>query len=206
MRGSNDTTYDQVDLALGQREQFGEKVNFRYFGGVRVASLNMKDRGKFSALALSQLNELIRATAETKIYSNFGGMGPRGGVDVKVHFWKEIYFTGTCAGSILAGDLNQRYDAFNQVENLDQGTTLRIEDKFRTGENIRVVPELDMKISVNVTHHFTDETALQFELGFQSINYFDPKHNGAVSYSTSQQTTNDFGLEGIYVKVQLDIA
>lgn len=206
-RGKSDNDYNDVDLVFGQKMAFWQdKVTLRAFGGIRFADIDMRDKSIFFADALNAQDDVLRASTDFTLRSDFQGAGPRAGLDAKVRLTDCFSLTGTIAGSMIVGDLDQKYRAVSTIQNLTLFTETTTNINRSVSDNYRVVPELDSRLGVNMAHWFTDETGIEFEIGYHVMNYFGPKDNSFVGYVDSMNYTNDFGLHGPYARVQVNIA
>lgn len=83
----------------------------------------------------------------------------------------------------------------------------------------RVIPEIDGRLGLNYTYTFESNMALGLELGWQATNYFNVVtdqypvtaglFNSQFASSVGNQhydSTSNFGLQGPYGRLQLDIA
>lgn len=83
----------------------------------------------------------------------------------------------------------------------------------------RVIPEIDGRLGLNYMYTFDSNMALSFEAGWQATNYFNVVtdqypvtaglFNSGVASSVGNQhydSTSNFGLQGPYARIQLDVA
>lgn len=194
--------YDHVDLVFGQSMDFGQKVTLRAFGGLRYADIENRDRASYTVTSDNGAQELAYVRAK----SDYSGVGPRAGMDGKVRLGSGFSIVGTIAGSLLAGSFDQRLTV--DQRNLDASGAIAggTYDEHKVSGKHRVVPELDARLGVNYTHGFSPDTSFGIELGYEVVNYFDVKDTSFVSYYDSQGHENDFGLNGLYIRAQLEVA
>ena len=88
-KGSSDNDLDAVDLVFGQWIRIGERVDLHPFGGLRYASIDMNDKGKYTD------STDLANYGVGKVKSDFSGIGPRAGLDATVHVGSGVSFVGT---------------------------------------------------------------------------------------------------------------
>lgn len=205
--GHTKADYDAVDLMFGQKMDFADKVMVRLSGGVRYVDLRNKDSGDYF------LGDFIDGDGNTFVEeeiiykSQFQGLGPRAAVNTKVQLGGGFSVVGSFGTSLLIG---------SQKASLNDHIDILIEDVLFIEANAnakkttstRVVPELDMRLGVNYTYAFNPDTAFGVELGWEAVNYFNVKDTSLVGYfdTVSGAEETDFGLQGPYLRLQLDIA
>ncbi len=208
-RGRSDNDYDSIDLVFGQKMDFGQKVTLRAFGGLKYADIDMSDKANFTAEATdfaSDPDVVWTARAESRIASDFEGLGPRAGMDATVRLGGNFAVMGTIAGSLLVGDRDQKWDNFVTVVNTSDDSSDTVSNSARLSENTIVVPEMDARIGLNYTHAFSPDTSLGLEIGYEVTNYWNAKDNSFVSFTDTMSHDNDFALHGPYLRVELNLA
>jgi hypothetical protein len=194
--------YDHIDLVFGQSMDFGQKVTLRAFGGLRYADVDNRDKATYRVTSLDDSQEI----AEVRLKSDFSGLGPRAGIDGKVRLGSGFSFVGTIAGSLLAGSFDQKFTVDQRTLTTLGAVASGTFDQHKVSGKHRVVPELDARLGVNYTHGFSPDTSFGIEVGYEVINYFDVKDTSFVSYFDSQGHNNDFGMNGLYIRAQLEVA
>lgn len=208
-RGRSDNDYDSIDLVFGQKMDFGQKVTLRAFGGLKYADIDTSDKARFTAEAIDTAPDpdvLWTARAESRIASDFEGLGPRAGMDATVRLGGSFAIMGTVGASLLVGDRDQKWDNYVTVTNENDGSSTTQSNTYRISENTIVVPEMDARIGLNYTHAFSPDTSLGLEVGFEVTNYWNAKENSFVGYFDSMSHDNDFALHGPYFRVELNLA
>ena len=213
-RGKSDYDYDHVDLVFGQKADFGQKVTLRAFGGLRYAQIDFKDEGYYLAQEVP-VNGLQGNVDTAELYarskSEFDGLGLRAGIDTKVRLGSNFSIVGTFGGSLLVGDrdkstsINGSYIDRNTgagVPNAEFAATATI----KTSDETLVVPELDARLGINYAWAFNPDAALEIELGYETINYFDVKNTSTLGYFDTIGHDNDFSIRGPYLRLQLNLA
>ena len=200
--GKTNYKYDHVDLVFGQKMDFAQKVTLRAFGGLRYADIRTKESAEY--FVVDDIGDFL--FLETTQKSNFQGLGPRAGVDAKVRVGGNFSVVGTFAGSLLAGP--QKKSAALELNFFDVGTDLflDVDASASVGKKTIVVPELDSRLGVNFAWAFNPDAAVEFELGYEAINYFGVKDSGSVSFVDTTSNDNNFAIRGPYFRVQLNIA
>lgn len=205
-QGKTTNDYNHVDLVFGQKMDFAQKVTLRAFGGLRYASIDQKDRGNYFAFEDDGAGGVDTVDLFTRAKSDFQGIGPRAGMDAKVRLGGNFSLVGTFGGSLLVGQRDQKanFDLVLFDDSLNVLTEVDINSKIRN--ETRVVPELDARLGLNFAWAFNPDAALEVELGYEAINYFDVKNTSAVSYVDTISHDNDFGIYGPYLRLQLNLA
>ena len=206
LRGSTDNDYDAVDLVFGQKMDFGQKVTLRAFGGLRYADIDITDKTRGFATTVNSVINTLEAVGESRLKTDFSGVGPRAGMDAQVRLSENFSITGTIAGSLVVGDRDKKLDVMNSTANVSLGTVTTETWAYRLSDNTRVVPEMDARIGINFTHSFSPDTAFGVELGYEVTNYFDVKENSLTGFVDTMSHDNDFGMQGPYLRAQLDVA
>lgn len=204
--GKTSNQYDAVDLVFGQRFDFGQKVSLDAFGGLRYAEIDVKDNASYS-VANGGTVEGTNQTGNYSAKSEFEGVGIRAGVNAQVRLGSGFSIVGTVAGSLLTGDFKDHATFQNQVITSATGALVSSNaqnDRHET--STRVVPELDARLGVAYSTSFTPDTGLGVELGYEAVNYFDVRGASVSAFNDSVPHQNDFGMQGPYLRVQLDIA
>lgn len=205
-RGKSTNDYDHVDLVFGQKMDFAQKVTLRAFGGLRYARINQKDHGDYFAFEADGAGGVDTAAVETRAKSDFQGLGPRAGIDAKVRLGGNFSIVGTFGGALVVGQRDQKasFDLALFDDSLNVLTAVEVDSKIRN--QTIVVPELDARLGLNFAWAFNPDAALEVELGYEALNYFDVKNTSAVSYLDTISHDNDFGIHGPYLRFQLNLA
>lgn len=223
--GKERNDYDHVDLVFGQKMDFGQKVTLKPFGGLRYASIETKNTGHYHGM----VEQIIDAEDSSIVLdhevhgmyhskSEYQGVGPRAGLDAKVRIGAGFSITGTVGGSLLIGQQDNKIhaklahsmQAYNDDNNgnitqvLDGKADMNVHAK--NDSNSRVVPELDTRIGLNYGWAFNPDAALEVELGYEAINYFNLRQNGMQSFVDSNSNSTNFSVRGPYLRAQLDLA
>lgn len=202
--GKTEYEYDAVDLVFGQRFDFGQKVTLDAFGGLRYVSLELENSAEYR-VAATGVTTSEQAFLDMK--SEFQGIGPRAGMNAQVRLGSGFSLVGTFAGSLLVGEFDEHVRREQDVITVSTGAIASgTITNDRTGDETRVVPELDARIGVNYTASFSPDTAVGIELGYEVVNYFDVNGNSQVSYADTASHKNDFAMQGPYLRLQVDVA
>jgi hypothetical protein len=196
-RGHSDYDYDAVDLVFGQWIRVCDRLDLHPFGGLRYASIDMKDKGTYTFTSASETYGVGR------VKSDFDGIGPRAGLDAVVHVGSGVSFVGTIGTSLLVGDIDAKFsDSAYVLGVLDAGNS------FKNSDDTRIVPEVDARLGINYTYNFDPATAFGVELGYQAVNYFDVADKDYFDALVPNTINNseDFGYHGPYLRVQLSMA
>jgi len=206
--GKTKYEYDAVDLVFGQRFDFGQKVTLDAFGGLRYASVELKDSAEYHVASTTPgAPGATNEQAFLDMKSEFQGLGPRAGMNAQVRLGSGFSIVGTFAGSLLVGEFEEHSHREQDVITVATGAIANATiTNDRLKDETRVVPELDARIGVNYTASFTPDTAVGIELGYEVVNYFDVNGNSQVSYADTASHKNDFGMQGPYLRLQVDVA
>jgi hypothetical protein len=220
--GETDTRYDAGDLVFGQKLDVGSRIRLHPFAGVRYAHINTEDTAVQSGGQENNGNGGVLASSENDELNNtFNGIGPRFGTDAQVNLGQGFSIRGRLGLSALIGSHSIKAKASLTNYNPD-GTVLAVGAPAVTvadDSETRVIPEIDGRLGLNYTVDFNSNMALGFELGWQATNYFNvisdqpsttdifSNGNGSGGLpSTHYDKTSNFGLQGPYARVQLDVA
>jgi Legionella pneumophila major outer membrane protein precursor len=165
----------------------------------------------------------VPSTESSKLDNTFNGIGPRFGTDAQINLGQGFSIRGRLGLSALIGSRSIDNTVSLTTYNAD-GTVLAegapnvtLADDSET----RVIPEIDGRLGLNYTHNFDSNMALGFELGWQATNYFNviadqpdlnpvfgsQGNNGNSGNPGTHYTDNsNFGIQGPYARIQLDVA
>ncbi len=208
--GKTKTAYDAGDLLFGQKIDVGHRVQLHPFVGIRYAHLDLTDTGEYFIPQSPLFDNTGAMTESAKLENKFDGVGPRLGSDAQINLGPGFTIRARLGLSALIG--SQRVD--NEASLLVQPGTEgggSIHAENNSDSQTRVIPEIDGRLGLNYTAQLNPAAALGFELGWQATNYFNvvsdqyPVTLGPVSAEHYSNDSN-FGLQGPYARVQLDIA
>lgn len=216
--GSTKTNYDAIDLVFGQWIKIGDRLDLHPFGGLRWAQVNTTDKGNYyqGAVFDAIFNAPVNENSLNKLTSNFNGIGPRAGFDTAVHLGSGFSIVGTFAGSLLIGSLGGNIKQSDNVFDAPTGALLGTSSSEISGSNngTAVVPELDARLGLDYMYAFTPSTSMNFQLGYQVVNYFDVteadfQSDAGSTFGVIPNTTasrSDWGYQGPYLRLQLNVA
>lgn len=224
--GSLKTDYNAVDLVFGQLSTLGDRLDLHPSGGLRWSEIN----SNFS-VRRNSVNSSVGVTIPTlgntrriqdlyadQIKSNFNGLGPRAGIDTTVHLNSGFSVVGSFASSLLVGHINSQLNSNDPIyTTITSGATTNTTVDYEpyngknNHNNTRVVPELDARLGLNYLHNLSSSTSIDVQLGYQVVNYFNVTEADIISTGLSAiiNTTSsreDWGFQGPYLRVQLNIA
>ncbi|MCD6045978.1 MAG: Legionella pneumophila major outer membrane protein precursor, partial [Gammaproteobacteria bacterium] len=96
---------------------------------------------------------------------------------------------------------NSAVTTYYDADNVAVGTVSAAND---SNSQTHVVPEIDGRLGLNYTYDYNSAMAMGFELGWQATNYFNVVADGSTTGPYEDNT--NFGVQGPYARVQLDIA
>jgi hypothetical protein len=214
-KGESKTTYDAGDLIFGQKLDVGERIRLHPFVGLRYAYIDVKNIGTYLGSdngVGTPNNIMVQDTWE----STFSGIGPRLGSDAQVKLSQGFSVRARLGLSALIGSSSPKYeDRFTDTDNTPSSTNIYPTTHDST---TRVVPEIDGRLGLNYTYNFNSKVALGVEAGWQATEYINgismiaPPQDQSVVYGVKNDPSNsalvnsNFGLQGPYARLQLDIA
>lgn len=230
--GKTKTAYDAGDLLVGQKLDVGSRVRLHPFMGIRYAHLDMKDTGSYFLPSTAIFNgnnnnndTPINLLEASSLENRFDGVGPRLGSDAQVNLGNGFSLRGRLGLSALIGSQRISNEANILVQPVSGGAVGVLEAENHTSSDTRVIPEIDGRLGLNYTTHFDSSMALGFELGWQATNYFNVisdqypvtlglagafgNNNGGIptAIGNDHYSSNvNFGIQGPYARVQLDVA
>lgn len=205
--GRSKTIYNAGDLVFGQNLNVGERVSLHPFAGVRYAYIDVKNTAYYMGSPFD-LGQRVDDTWE----STFSGIGPRFGSDAAAKLGRGFSVRARLGLSALIGTSSPKFDDLYTLPTEFSGTDTY---PIKQSPSTHVVPEIDGRLGVNYTYDFDSTTALGFEVGWQAIEYFNgismigvpvdeaPGNNDPSDYTI---INSNFGLQGPYARLQLDIA
>lgn len=179
MKGTEDCNLDTVDLDVGQRIS-GDALDIHLFAGARYTRLSHQ-LGLSTVLPFSYENQDVDQSLDT----TFHGIGPRLGADARYNFGYGFGLDAHVNTSLLVGTLNTKYQSNNTVIQINSDAN-------------RVIPSLDVKIGFDCTHALSakDNSAVIFEIGYQTSNYFNVLEGSALNNS------GDVSFNGAYLDIK----
>lgn len=196
IKGASVQLYNGTDFVFGQHMHIGQVFDIHPFGGLRYADLNSRDNSTYYN---DTTKTDVRTQATAEVNSHYEGLGPRAGMDVSVIMLPNLSLVATLGGSLEFGSDNPSVMT-QTTGNLPTNTSL---DKNWYG-----VPELDAKLGINYQQLLSGTTSMEVQLGYQAVNYFDAIENDSqdIFNINSEVSRQNFGFQGPYVRLQLDIA
>lgn len=183
---------DQVNILLGQLVDFGLIDKMRFFGGLQYAHLQTNVTNYFSTV-FTKLNPADPDLAFTSVNqfdnTEFKGLGPIIGIDYALDISRELSVTAHSSGSILYG--TSRYS------NGYVGAPFGLVVSSLYGKTRVIVPGLDTKLGMNYAYSLM-QGVLNFEGGYQALNYFNIIQTQTLADISSPITTSYYGLYGPY--------
>lgn len=188
-----DQRVNAVDLTVGQLFHVGDRVDLHPFVGVRYANIKSNNTSTYSFDGENNWQSYND--------SSFNGIGPRLGLDGNLKLGRGFSIIGTAAGSLL-------------VDGLDASTNVKFTDgdvygpfQKSTSNSHSVTPEIDAKLGLGYQHNFSNNNALQFQVGYEAANYFNSV-NFVTRDNQNAPILNDkqnFEYYGPFAKIQLNI-
>ncbi len=204
--GTTDVDYDAGDLTFGQKLNVGERISLHPFMGLRYAHIDVDNTGHYTSFGVVRGTNALSEDGELE--TNFNGIGPRFGSDAQINLGSGFSIRGRLGLSVLIGSADVDYDIVDTTYDAS-GTAVSTSSIDSDHEsNTRLVPEIDGRMGLNYTYNFDSNTALGFEAGWQATNYFNVVSDESLLdvIGNHHSDTSDFGMQGPYARVQLDIA
>lgn len=195
--------YDAIDLVFGQEMEFGEKVSLHPFGGLRYVDI---DSDKKASYYYSGNNDQLLVHGETKITSNFDGIGPRAGLESEIWLGGNFSLRGWFAGALLVGSLNQSTHSYATQQNLIADTVETTIFDRKAASQIPVVPELDAHLGLHYAYNCTPQTSIGIEVGYEVSRYFNVVDTSLLSYRDAMHHHNDYAHQGPFGRVDFTIS
>ncbi len=207
---------DSIDLDVGQYVNLGTRLQTRFFGGLRFASVRQNVTNQYGAdwFFTDAPGDSFAYGEKDEYNSKFNGVGPRFGVDTSYHISDCFGIAGHVAGALLIGEVktNTSNNVFVSHSETDVEPPFTHEFDFDNDVTVdnswRVVPVLDAKVGFNYTFLFDNKSNLTVELGWQATEYFDAvdqvKGNIAdepFEGNHTSTTTSNIGFQGPYLSL-----
>lgn len=212
--GETKTNYDAGDLLFGQKMDVGSRIRLHPFAGLRYAYINTQDIGTYgggpdSSFVFGRDNPFPTSTyssESSKLENTFNGIGPRFGSDAQVNLGEGFSLRGRLGLSALIGSHSIKNSALITYYNASDVAVGSIKGNNNSESKTQVIPEIDGRLGLNYTYAFDSNMALGVEAGWQVTNYFNVVAD-SLNADTGQYSSNsNFGVQGPYARIQLDIA
>jgi len=168
------TTWDAVNMELGQHVDYSPNVSVRYHGGAEYVHINVQRNGLFSN-PMGSSNRTL----------SYNGFGPRVGVDAFYDLNNGLTLFAKSALGLYAGTTT-----FNSLHSYTNSSI----NSGRKGSALIVVPSLEAKLGASY-HHALAQGDLSLDAGWMMINYF-----GALMNATPGLVHSDnFAEQGPFV-------
>lgn len=191
-KGQTDIDHNALDLTLGQQLLVGSVLVLHPFAGLRYADIDQDNKVDYTD------SSTLTNTGTGKNTSDFQGIGPRAGLDVRVLAGAGVSFVGTMGGSLLVGSLDAHQSSTSSSVNL----------KTSPDDHTQIVPELDAKIGLDYTpHKLFPGAAVGFQVGYELAHYYNAASMDGFDATLVNSTNNntDFSYQGPYMRIQLNI-
>lgn len=190
--------YDHFDAIFGQKIKVGHRIVLHPYTGVRFADVHAKNNIAATFEAENPENSVVE---RWRFRTSYEGIGPRVGMDGDVHFGHRFGAFLRGGVSLLVGE-----QGFNHLQNNTTNTGIQTVHKQEVSDIIRVVPEADIKMGLHYGFDFNRQLGMNVELGFEAENYFDIVNKSYLASFDSANGSTNFGWNGPYARLQLNIA
>lgn len=155
------------DLEFSQHLNMGPCSGMRIFWGASYHNLEQDTQIGYIGANAQEGDDDDAGKAQIAVFkSDFGGIGPRFGLDMDYNLGHQFGIVGQVSTSLLFGSINSRTTT----------TVTPANKKFEMRKDASVVvPSLDLKLGVDYTVCFcnANSSELRFELGYWVKHYFD---------------------------------
>jgi len=218
--------YDVINLDFGQRMDFGQHVEMRFFAGLSNANLREQIISNYAGTVTpgnsSPSNPRIDLgyfNTEQTVIADFFGIGPRVGFDMAYNADNGFGVMGEGAISALIGSSiaktqytsnSQTYqDVYNNPTNYQTISDQNV---------IQVIPAIDGKVGVNYNHTYKQGVLLTLGLGYEgavyinAINQYLPGtlvkinntpegiESGGIFVNTMAHTLSNYSVQGPFFR------
>jgi len=203
-KGSVEDKYTDVDLVFGRTFDVGALTRFNMYGGLRYASIDNDTKGTYK----NSNGSVLTGVDVVRLDSDFSGVGLRGGISTEVNLAYGFSFVGNFAGSLLAGNGEQKLTGASVVYGSSGTISATDSVEIRDSDDTRVIPELDARVGLHYNYGFNPTTSVGLEIGYQIENYFSVVDKDLVDAALPNtiHNNNDFGFQGPYFRAQVNIA
>ncbi|WP_045097251.1 Lpg1974 family pore-forming outer membrane protein [Legionella fallonii] len=188
---TNENRLDQVNVVFGQHVDFGLVKKLRFYGGMQYANLQVNETNYYPSVFVAQI--LSFSPIDFLDNTDFKGFGPVLGIDYSYNLTPALKVTANGAGSILYG--TSRYDG----EFVVTAVGLVVSPTYIASKAI--VPTVQAKLGLNYEYNMP-QGVVNFEGGYQVINYFNVLQTQPLQNPLSPITTVNYGLYGPYFGVK----
>ncbi len=215
IQAETDTQYDAGDLLFGQKLDVGQRIHLHPFIGLRYAHIDVNNSFKDTLEPFPITDNGYNGGNESgEIDSTFNGIGPRLGSDANVTLGNGFSVHGRLGLSALIGSqkYNESYTQTILTNNAFTPPTVTYTKNQDSDAETRVIPEIDGRLGLNYSHSTDSNMTLGLEAGWQVTDYFQAIANPSLvngngnSFTPARQGNTDFGLQGPYARLQLDLA
>lgn len=199
--GKVDQELNAVSLTFGQLFLVGSRIGLHPFAGVQFADINSNFKSNTS-FPLSIADTEATYSLTNKLTSDFTGAGPRAGIDATLNLGCGFSVVGTFAGALLVGEM----DAKNTF--MVSFLSASLQQVNKPENYTAMVPELDAKLGINYAYTFNPKIAMDAQIGFEAVNYFNALDSDLydIQNFNSVNNTTNFNYYGPYFRLQLNVA
>ncbi|MHA7840386.1 MAG: Lpg1974 family pore-forming outer membrane protein [Gammaproteobacteria bacterium] len=190
--------YDQIDLVFGQKVKVGNRVLLRPFVGARWADIEAKN----TVTGILNDGTATNIAQNWRFNTEFEGIGPRVGMDGDIDLGYGFGVSARAGLSLLVGQ--QENDHKVRQNDVSANNVLMLD--HNVSDNVRIVPETDIKMGVNYTHVFNQSWSALVEVGYEVTNYFGALDKSVLGAFDSVNGSSDFAWNGPYARFQVNIA
>lgn len=183
--------FDAINLDVGLQARFGPHIQVRPFAGLQGTSINQN-------LTATFLNATQSVSHTYASKSEFGGVGPRMGMDVQYTAGR-FGLVGGIAGMALAGSMQSRIDWATSSPLVVAAGITPPNSQFLTSPTITtIIPGIDTKLGASYAIPVGKRGTLKCEAGYQAVAYV----NAISQYSVTEVVTPPFAATtvGVYLR------
>ncbi|MHA7840389.1 MAG: Lpg1974 family pore-forming outer membrane protein [Gammaproteobacteria bacterium] len=188
--------YDHFDATFGQKMRVGRRVMLRPYAGARFTDMHAKNN--IAAVSNGTSDDIVE---RWRFRTSYKGIGPRIGMDGDVELGYRIGAFVRGGVSLLVGD-----QGFSHLQDRTASNGSQIVYKHDVSDIVRVVPEADIRLGFHYGFDFNHQLGMNVELGYEAENYFDVLNKSYLASFDSANGSTNFGWNGPYARLQLNIA
>ncbi len=202
--GSADFKYNAFDIDVGQYVNVGTRLQMRFFGGFRYASIDDNFNSVYTFA--EPANPGNNASLGVNFSSDMVGFGPRFGVDSTYHIGNCFGVVVNISSALLVSRIKTGTQAVVNGALSPQVLNTPFTVNLRGDDVNRIVPNLEGKLGLDYSFPF-NSSVFSVEAGYQVSHYFNAIDRvSAGSGLHVYRKTTGFGIDGPYLSLNLKVS
>lgn len=190
------STWDALDIEIGQHLQLVENKRVRLHAGVEAARI----KNQFHNMPLLHPTSVVAyTTTDTLTYTGFG---PRLGVDLGYMPINQLELYAKMAGSLLVGTAKQQNSGYQNYPYPNNPVSPFVTGNYHQSPSGVVVPELGAKLGVKYDWQM-EHNLLGLDVGYMWVDYINAivsySGNGIVFANVGNNGSANYNLNGVYL-------